>query len=380
VEFYFNNLQQLFKQIDGDKGYILEVDLIYPTALRDDHMELPLAPEHYDGKLSPNLYSKYNYRLRLENLKFYVENGMILKRIIKIMEFTQKKWLKKYIDTNTEMRKNAKDEAAKNFYKLMNNAVYGKTMENVFGRKNFKLVGENDEKKIIKLTHSNKFKKEYILSPNLVILEMEKDDVIFNKPIYVGFSILELSKLHMYKLHYNFFKEYYGSKAILMYMDTDSLIYEIETADIYEDMKKKEELFDMSVYNKGFKYYDEKNKGVLGTLKDEFGDNLIKEFVCLRSKCYSIKIDNETEIKKCKGVMKSELSKIKHEIYKKCNNEGGVVEVSQKTFKSVNHRIYTIKTIKDGLSRFDNKRQIDGRFGNAIFTVPWGYNKENNED
>jgi hypothetical protein len=102
-----------------ENGYILEVDLIYPIDLRDEHSELPLAPEHFNGKLTPNLYSKKNYRLRLENLKFYLSKGLKLDKIHKILEFSQSKWLKSYIDTNTNLRKQSTDESAKIFYKLV---------------------------------------------------------------------------------------------------------------------------------------------------------------------------------------------------------------------------------------------------------------------
>jgi hypothetical protein len=109
--------------LDKTIGYIFEVDLIYPLTLKDNHCELPLAPEHYDNKLSPNLFNKNNYRTRLENLIFYIDNGLIIHRIHKILQFNQSPWLKDYIEYNTNLRNNSKSESEKNFYKLMNNAV-----------------------------------------------------------------------------------------------------------------------------------------------------------------------------------------------------------------------------------------------------------------
>jgi hypothetical protein len=376
----------LYPSIDSPVGYILEVDLIYPLELRDSHIELPMAPEHFDGKLSPNLFSKYNYRLRLENLKYYLDHGLRLHRIIKVLQFDQSKWLKQYIDTNTELRKKSSDESAKNFYKLMNNAVYGKTMENVFNRKNYKLVGKQNIDKVIKMTRSSDFKKEHLLTENLVILEMNKTEISFNKPIYIGFSILELSKLHMYRLHYDTIKSKFGSRAVLLYMDTDSLIYEIKSEDIYQEMSDIKHVFDMSVYPPDFPYYNSENKGVLGTLKDEFAStnrrlNGISEFSCLRSKCYSLSTYQLEEQKKCKGVIKAELKSLSHSDFTNCNANGGVIEITQTTFKTSNHDIYTVQTTKDGLSRFDNKRQIDGRMGDPpIYTIPWGYSKTTDEE
>jgi hypothetical protein len=376
------------RRLDPGKGYVLEVDLAYPAELKDRHAELPMAPEHFDGKLSPNLFDKFNYRLRLENLLYYLDHGLTLTRVLRVLEFEQSPWLRKYIDANTELRKVATDESAKNFYKLMNNAVYGKTMENVFGRKNFKLFGKHNSDKIIKCTRDPKFKKEHLLTENMVILELQKEEIVFDKPIYIGFSILELSKLHMYTLHYDKIKNLYGDKATLMYMDTDSLVYEIETHDVYADLahlsgdpllSKNGGIFDLSVYPKTVPWYADSNRGVLGTLKDEFAShdgrlNMVTEFSCLRSKCYSLTTLAGEEVKKCKGVVKTELNRLSHADFVKCNAGGGVVEVTQTTFKTHNHTIYTVQTTKDGLSRADNKRQPDPLLGD-MYTVPWGYTK-----
>jgi hypothetical protein len=233
-------------------------------------------------------------------------------------------------------------------------------MENVFGRKNYKLINQIEGGKILKMTRDSKFKNEFILTDNLVLLEMEKKAIIFDKPIYIGFSILELSKLHMYKIHYDLMKKKYEEKAILMYMDTDSLVYEIETEDVYDDLRGIGGSFDLSVYPSNFKIHDKINKGVLGTLKDEFASfelnnkmylNCITHFTCLRSKSYSLKTLSDQVVKKCKGVVKAELNNIKYEEFSKCNNEGGVIRVKQLTFKTANHKIYTVECEKDGISR-----------------------------
>ena len=376
-------------------GYILEVDLIYPINLRDVHIELPLAPEHYNGKLSPNLFSKYNYKVHYRNLRFYIENGMILSKIHNILRFRQKPWLREYIDTNTQLRKKTTSESDKNFYKLMNNSVYGKTMENVFNHKNFKLVTGKDTK-VLKKSQRN-LKNIHIINEDLVLLELNKEKVTFNKPIYIGFTILELSKLHMYDLHYNIIKKKYSNNATLMYMDTDSLVYEIKTDDVYEDFRRDSDLsqcFDMSVYPKGFKCYQDGNKGKLGTLKDEFAQfkadsselAFITDFTCLRAKCYSLKtakVNIESlkngfqkfEQNKCKGVPKNELKKISYDDFLNINLNGGVITIKNTTFRSKNHKMYTITLEKDGLSNFDDKRITDLEY--PIYTFPLGYNKQN---
>lgn len=395
---YMGNIDLMFK--NEEIGYILEVDLVYPTELKNKHIELPLAVEHFNGKLTPNLYSKYNYKVHYMNLRFYLENGMILLKIHSMLRFKQKKWLKEYIDTNTEMRKVTKSESDKNFYKLMNNAVYGKTMENVFNHKNFKLVSSSDKKGFKK--NRNNVKNLHIINEDLVLMEYNKEIVTFNKPIYIGFTILELSKLHMYNIHYNVIKKKYNSNATLMYMDTDSLIYEICTEDIYDDMtndKEFSDIFDMSVYPKNFKCYKPENKGKLGTLKDEFANykakagelSLVTDFTCLRSKCYSLKTETinvqenitdsqslkakVSEQNKCKGIPKNELKKISYDDFLNININGGVLTINNTSFRSKNHKIYTITSQKDGLSNLDDKRLIDYSKCDSIYTVPWGYDK-----
>ena len=377
----FYDLQFLKTLLNNNTGYILEVDLIYPVSLKNIHCDLPLAPNHLNNKLSPNLYSKYNYRLHINNLVFYLENGLLLGKIHKILSFDQSEWLKSYIMLNTELRKSSNDESAKNFYKLMNNAVYGKTMENVFMRKNYKFIGTNDFYKTLKLTKSEKFKNEFFITPNLTILELEKKEIIFDKPIYIGFSILELSKLHMYKLHYDLFKKNFQTFCTLLYMDTDSLIYEFVTDDIYSFIYNNKNSFDLSAYPSTFQYYSPENKGILGTLKDEYSIcnnnlNLITEFVCLKSKCYSLKLLNKEEIKKCKGISYVEVKKLLFDTYYNYLFNNMSLTVEQNQFRSHLHSIYSITSIKTALNNQDDKRiNLD-----YIKTVPHGYFKLNNFD
>jgi len=366
--------------LNEEIGYILECDLEYPLSKHKEHVELPLAPEHYNNKLCATLFDKNNYKIHIKNLIFYLENGIILKKIYKGIVFKQQNWLKGYIDNNNKLRTSVTDEIEKNYYKLMNNAVFGKTMENVFNRKNFKILNNSNKNKINKLINQSDFKKEYIVSEETVILEFEKKEVIFDKPIYVGFSILELSKLHMYFLHYSIIKKHYNNKALLMYMDTDSLIYELKTEDMYLDIKNMINYFDTSVYKKDNIAYNNLNAGKLGLLKDEFAKDPIVEFCALRSKVYSI-ITNSKNIQKCKGINKSVMKNLTHDKYLDCFINGGVVEIKQVKFKSEKHKIYTIELEKEALCRFDDKRQIDASMGDFYtYTIPWGFLNNKMED
>ena len=174
----------------------------------------------------------------------------------------------------------------KDFFKLMNNAVFGKTMENVRKHHNIKLV--KTDKKRNKLVSESNFHTMKLIDDNLAIIEMKKVKVKMNKPIYLGLSILDISKIAMYEFWYDFIKSKYGSSAKLCYMDTDSFIINVKTEDFYKDISENViERFDTSNY-----IYDRPlpigvNKKVLGLMKDELGGGIITEFVALRPKAYS---------------------------------------------------------------------------------------------
>ena len=180
-------------------------------------------------KLVPNLQDKTKYVVHYRNLKQYLALGMKLTKIHRVLVFQQSPWLRTYIDFNTDKRKHAANDFEKDFYKLMNNSVFGKTMENLRKRINVKLV--NNKTKLSKLIASPSFDYFHIVSENLAAVNMKKTKLYLNRPIYVGFSILDLSKALMYQFHYEYMKPKYGCNAKLLFTDTDSLCYEIKTDD-----------------------------------------------------------------------------------------------------------------------------------------------------
>ena len=129
---------------------------------------------------------------------------------------------------NTEFRKNAKSDFEKNFYKLMNNSVFGKTMENLRNRVDIKIVRSNETNKIRKLVASPLYSRHVMFSNDLVGIDMRKSRLMLNKPVYTGMTILDNSKILMYDFFYNKLKKQYGPKCELLYTDTDSLLLEIE--------------------------------------------------------------------------------------------------------------------------------------------------------
>ena len=219
---------------------ILEVDLEYSEKLHDSHNDYPFCPERVEcengvKKLIPNLRNKNKYVIHYKNLIQCLKAGMKLKKIHRGIKFVESAWLKPYIDKNTNLRTKAKNNFEKDFFKLMNNAVFGKTMENIRNRVNVKLV--NTEEKLKKLVAKPNFKgPPKIFNENLVSVHMKKTSLTMNKPVYLGMCILDLSKIIMFDFHYNYIKPKYGNNAKLLFTDTDSFLYEIQTEDFYKDI------------------------------------------------------------------------------------------------------------------------------------------------
>ena len=258
---------------------ILEVDLVYPKSLHDLHNDYPLAPERIKvnkvDKLIPNLGYKEKYIIHSENFKQYLSLGLKLVESHTGIKFEESPWLEKYIALNTDLRSKAKNDFENDFFKLMNNSVFGKTMENIRNRVDIKLV--NNREKAEKLSAKPNFKHCNIFSENLISIHMKKTKLTFNKPVYLGMCILDLSKTLMYDFHYNYIMQKYGDKAKLLFTDTDSLMYEIQTEDFYKDISKDvKDRFDTSEYppNHPSGIPSGLNKKVLGMFKDEVGVRL----------------------------------------------------------------------------------------------------------
>lgn len=346
----YDQLQNFIKKLNGlGKGAILEVDLEYPNELHDLHNDFPFCPQNSKinnqttSKLMNMLFDKEKYVIHYKNLLQVLDHGLKLKKVHRILTFKEKNWMQKYIMLNTDLRKDAKNDFEKDFFKLMNNSVFGKTMENIRNRVDIRLTC--DEKKALKLIKKPNFKNSIIINENLLSIEMTKTKLEFNKPIYVGFSILDLSKYLMYEFHYDIMLAKYGDKLSLCYQDTDSKIYDIETDDFYEDVKNDLEFkkyFDFSDYPKDHPLYDETNKKIIGKFKDELNGKIMEEFVGLKPKQYAFKVDGE-EKKKSKGVKKSVTKTLKLDDFKKCLFENKVVRKEQNMIRSKIHQIYTIK-------------------------------------
>ena len=376
IENIFNNQ---IVQVWEKTPCILEVDLEYPEKLHDLHNDYPLCPErvecdHGVKKLIPNLRDKYNYVIHYKALIQCLKAGLKLKKIHRGIKFNESEWLKPYIDTNVKLRTQAKNNFEKDFFKLMNNAVFGKTMENIRNRVNVKLV--NSEEKFKKLVAKPNFLSRKIFNENLVSVHMKKTSLTMNKPVYLGMCILDLSKTLMYDFHYKYIKPKYGNKAKLLFTDTDSFLYEIQTEDFYKDISEDvKDKFDTSDYpeNHPSGIPTGINKKVLGMFKDEVAGKNIKEFVGLRAKLYSFKTEDEEEKKKCKGIKKAVVAKsISHEDYKTCLQTGKEQLRKQTIIRSYEHEIYTEEVNKVALSAEDDKRYL---LKDSYDTLAWGHYK-----
>ena len=380
----------------GKTNFILECDLEYPEELHALHDDYPLAPEkivipdewlskyslHIKNKfeipksnvrkLVPTLLKKQNYVLHHNNLELYTQLGLKVSKIHRILTFDESPWLKKYIDFNTQKRTKASNSFEKDFFKLMNNSVFGKTMENLRKRINIKLT--HDESILLKDIAKPSFVRCEMFNENLFGVHKIKESLLLNRPTYVGMCILDLSKYLMYDFHYNYIKLKYKHKATLLFTDTDSLCYEILTEDAYKDFYKDKDLFDNSDYSPESKFYFDNNKKVIGKFKDEASGVPIVEFVGLRSKMYSYLLENEVNVKKCKGIKKNVVRKqIVHQNYKETLFNKSQEYHTFKTIRSDKHNLASYIINKTSLSCYDDKRYI---LDNGIKTLAYGYDSD----
>ena len=395
----FSAINWMVLKSKSPTGYFVECDLDYPEELHDAHNDYPLAPERLKvesemlsdkqhqihalytfnrssaySKLVPNLFPKKKYCLHYRNLKFYLTHGMILRKVHRVIEFQQEPWMKKYIVYNQDRRALAKCLFQQNFFKGGNNHTYGKTIENQSKRTNIKLV--TDEVKaaeLMALPHVLGFK---VFTEDLAAVNLMKTRCVINRPFYVGFAVLELSKLHMYEFHYDFVKQRWpGDLSRLLFTDTDSLMYEIRASNVYATIWDNRELFDLADYPSDF-YHDPANKKVIGKFKDETSAKPILEFVGLRPKMYSFTTLRDAESTsvvektRAKGIQRAALKRLRHDDYLRQLKTPAENKITNRRIGSKLHRLYTYEFAKRALCAFDDKRFIQP---DGITTLAYGH-------
>ena len=381
---------------DCTDGYFFEVDLKYPNEIHDLHNEFPLCPEQLQikdewlseyqkilrkelqikgksNKLCLTLFDKEKYVMHYKNLKFCLENGLILTKIHRVLKFKQSQWLRPYISLNTYLRQNATSKFEENFAKLMNNSVYGKTCENVRRYKNVKYA--INKKEVDKILRSPLLNDWIIYNEDLASFEINPTSVTLNKPRAVGLTVLELSKLLMYDFHYNYFLKKFETVKVLM-SDTDSFCYYIKTKkDFYKTIKEDLDWFDFSNYNKEHELYNTDNHLVPGKMKDEMGGKIIDEFVGLRSKMYSVTVQNQQDKKAAKGFLRSIQKDIRHEDYLRCIDETTDLSFTGHKIHQEHHQIFLSEVTKKGLCAYNDKKYIDKKGFRNFNCLSFGHYK-----
>ena len=373
---------------DAPVGYMLEVDISYPQELHDLHKDLPFCAEHRcppgskQKKLLTTLYEKERYVLHYRALKQALTHGLHLRKIHRILQFNQKPWLKPYIDQNTEKRAKAKNEFEKYYYKLKNNSVFGKTMEDERKRIDVSLISKWDGRygAEARIALPN-FHSVSIFSEELVAIQMTRTRISIRKPKYVGQVVLDLSKTLMYEFHYDYMMKKIAARNLkLLYMDTDSFVYQVTETNIYNLMKCDSERFDTSDYPSNNRFgISKKNAKVVGKFKDEMNGRIILAFTGLRSKMYSIRAENHKVIKRIKGVSFSTVqTTITFDDYVHCLRENEILTREQHNIRSRLHVLHTERETKVALSPHDDKRYL---LPHSTDTLPWGHYKiEEGED
>ena len=375
---------------DSDIGYFIGVDLSYPDNTKREQKTFQMLVKLKKLILIflVILWKKLNFIsiLKLKNWSviglirkiiwfiiecwnFMLRNGMIVDEVHGIISVKQSKWLEEYINFNTQKRNQAVNDFEKDFNRLLNNAFYGKTLENVRNRLKIEFIKKADTDKIIKeqskLTLSGIHKKY----ENCDSYTFKQNEVTMDKPIYLGFSVLELSKLLMYETYYDLLQPYFGQEEIHLHnMDTDSFVLSINTKGIIKDLKNLEDIFETSNLDKNHELYSIKNKKVIGKFKIETPkSNWIDEFIALRSKMYVFKCGGNSR-NNLKGISKSQSKNIKFEECYSCLFGGKYQqECDNDLIRSINHEKYLQRVKKFTLSQFDGKRC----YINETESKPW---------
>ena len=370
---------------EGSRGCILEVDLDYPDHLHDLHNMYPLAAEHVttslqflspyntgtvvnskQRKLIPNLSRKEKYIVHFSALKFYLIQGLVLTRVRKVLVFDQAAWMGPFLDKCVYNRQRATSEFHKDFWKYMMNSCFGKTMENLRLRQRIDII--NEKEKALRLIAKPTFKRAVIFDRRLAAIERFKTRQILNKPIYLGLTILDISKVFMADFHYNWIIPRFPVYRLL-FTDTDSFAYYVEDADVYEEMRNSKEHFDFSNYPQSSPYFDLSNKKQLGKMKDEMAGEAIEEFIGLRPKVYSIQAASQRK-QAAKGIQRREASRITHQQYKECLLNKSRLTTQVTRIENDKHVLTTRTDLKLALCPFDDKRYV---CADGVSTLAYGH-------
>lgn len=393
--------------LQGENGYILECSLTYPNHLHETHSSYPLAVEskiisldmlspyakechtilkgkdvkYKSKKLTATFEDREHYVVHFATLKFYLEMGMKIKKIHRVLTFKQKAFLKSYIDYCTLKRSLSSSPFEQNVWKLMANSVFGKMIENIRNYMTCSFV-TNAQQCARKISQTN-FDHFKVVNEDFVITYTKEKSLVLNKPYAVGFGILEWSKYFMYKSYYKDIAPRFSHIKVL-FSDTDSFLLSVRVNDKNKEEKKDPTLvisniMDYSNYPSYHPLHNMSRKNQLGFFKNETKGGKIHSFIGIKSKTYAMKLvindkkrknNVENIIRRTKGIAKGYRSTLTFDMFKKCIQEIREERVTQYQIQSKNHSLHTMKVSKIAFSSFCDKRYILKHC--AMHSVPYG--------
>lgn len=383
-----------------DTGYVFEVSLSYPKELHFQHNNFGLCPENvqitekdlssYARQCHRELYGKDTYKatklistfsdkkeyvVHYLTLKTYLELGMKIIKVHRVLSFHQTPYLKEYIDLCTSLRKKSKSSTHEAIWKLMNNALFGKTIQRK--RDYLNVSFSTSEKTIGGMITNPLFTGYKIISPNLVACFSKSKCVLLDSPIQIGFSILELSKKIMFECYYNqICPALKGCHITTLFHDTDSFCIQVKSSIKNDDhLEKMKSFMDFSNYKLDSVKYDPTHKNKLFFLKDEMRGEKVDAFIGLRSKNYCLRSAQDKLMVKCKGITKGYKRNLKFKHFKKCLDSIHSESITQYQIRSKNHKVATLKCNKKAVTAFDDKKflhpQCEGKVHASSYFSVW---------
>jgi len=387
--------------LESTMGYLLEVDLEYPSAIHEKTKDFPFCPEKMkvnethlsefmkDQARSVNPNSKSNktyekllltqfnktkYTVHGRLLQFYLRQGMKLTKVHRGLSFNQTFVFRDYIDYNSRMRQQATSEFEKDYFKLKNNSLYGKMVENIRRRMNFYLV--NDRERYLELVSKPSFLRSIIFNENLCGVKLAKEMVTLNKPVAIGQAVLDLAKLEMYELYYDKLKAYEQELQCNISVvggDTDSFFLSVTNCNVYETLlpaMQRDLLLDSSNFDPSHPLYSNALKAQLGCIKDESAGHPYLDWVLLKPKAYSMKCTSAAGSKKrAKGVKRASVRGLCHEDYVRAFQDQRNLSLEQRRFASSHHHMQTLIYDKQSLSFYEDKRY----WSDIDISLPYGH-------
>ena len=363
--------------------------------MHDEHSQNPLAPynktiikedlspystfilENVEGKntykskkMVSSFETRVDYICHYENLQLYLQHGMKLESVGRVLSFDQKPFIKKYVEYFTKLRSMSTTVFDNNNLKKIINSLYGKFLENTRNRLKIDLC--SDPEKLQKLAAGPLFISRKIVSGDLVAVCTKNPIAKMDKPYLIGTCILEKSKRIMYKSFYETILPHFGSDNLEMgTSDTDSYLFQSYSENMNDDFKQLKDSFDFSNLDKSHELYDETKKSALYHFKDETKRKVdIIDAICLRSKCYSLKTTGE-DTQRIKGIGKAAVKTyVTHDDFDKSLHKCTIHKVNVNMIRTINHKLSTFSILKMALCPFDSKRYI---LNCGIHSIPFGH-------